>query len=174
MSFNRFLSLARENYRQNCLCPPPPYLLWLREWPISILLSCLCSRLSSPSHSLSPLCFSVYRENKGGADNEHLRTDTSHTISDTASLIFPPPQTQHIFPRLKGSWQVILLMVSLGWQLGKKKAQNCASCVREKSPAFKQNNDIKLYLRWVLQIIFNYIFIQFKPFFCGSELYLYS
>ena len=102
---------------------PPPYLLWLREWPISILLSCLCSRLSSPSHSLSPLCFSVYRENKGGADNEHLRTDTSHTISDTASLIFPPPQTQHIFPRLKGSWQVILLMVSLGWQLGKKSSK---------------------------------------------------
>ena len=125
MSFNHFLSLARENYWQNCLCPhpphPPTHLLWLREWPISILLSCLCSRLSSPSHSLSPLCFSVYRENKGGADNEHLRTDTSHTISDTASLIFPPPQTQHIFPRLKGSWQVILLMVSLGWQLGKKR-----------------------------------------------------
>ena len=51
------------------------FLLWLREreWLISTLFFTLQQFVFPLSVALSALCFSLYRENKGAADNEHLK-----------------------------------------------------------------------------------------------------
>ena len=92
-------------------------LRWLREsGSYQPFYSTLQPFVFPLSVALSALCFSLYRENKGAADNEHLK---HWHINHNLRHYFPTTLNSYFLTRIKASWQVILLMVSNGWQVCK-------------------------------------------------------